>query len=249
MTPNRVAHLPWDEVARRMAEGAVAVLPVGAGAKEHGRHLPMNTDQIQAEWLADAVAAHMDALVWPTLTYGFYPAFTAYPGSISLSAATFQAVLHELCAGLLKQGARAVLILDTGLSTIPPIDDLLAQMGDRRLHHLKVYDGPRYRETSESLEQQSHGTHADELETSHMLALVPEQVDMSRAEASPNPGPLAGPLTPCDPDAPGYSPGGSYGDPTLATREKGDALLKAMVADVIEMAQRAVADKGTGPVL
>ncbi len=240
VTSARVAHLPWDEVARRMAGGALAVLPVGAGAKEHGLHLPMNTDQIQAEWLADAIAAHMDALIWPTLTYGFYPAFTAYPGSVSLSAPTFQAVLGELSAGLLKQGARAVLILNTGLSTIAPIDDLLAQMSDARLHHLKVYDGPRYRETAQSLEQQSCGTHADELETSHMLALAPEQVDMSRAEASPNPGPLQAPLTPSDPDAPGYSPSGSYGDPTLATREKGDALLKAMVADVIEMAQRAV---------
>ena len=44
--------LTWDEVARRLENGAAAVLPIGAAAKEHGFHLPMNTDRVQAEWLA-----------------------------------------------------------------------------------------------------------------------------------------------------------------------------------------------------
>ena len=70
-----------------------------------------------------------------------------------------------------------------------------------------------------------------------MLALAPELVRMSRAEASPRPArQAAGPLTPFDSSSPNFSRSGSYGDPTLATRAKGEFLLAAMVEDVLEQA-------------
>ena len=76
-----IEQLTWDEVARRLENGAPAILPIGAAAKEHGFHLPMNTDRIQAEWLAARLADRVDALIWPTVVYGYYPAFTDYAGS------------------------------------------------------------------------------------------------------------------------------------------------------------------------
>ena len=70
-----------------------------------------------------------------------------------------------------------------------------------------------------------------------MLALAPDLVDMSRAEASPDmPYEVAGRLTPSDTSSPNYSRSGSYGDPTLATRAKGEILLAAMVDDLTEQA-------------
>jgi creatinine amidohydrolase len=45
------ANLSWRDLERRVQAGAVAVLPVGAACKQHGRHLPMNADFLQAEWL------------------------------------------------------------------------------------------------------------------------------------------------------------------------------------------------------
>jgi creatinine amidohydrolase len=47
---NLVEHLNWDEVRSRIENGAAAILPIGAAAKQHGFHLPMNTDRVQAEW-------------------------------------------------------------------------------------------------------------------------------------------------------------------------------------------------------
>src|SRR5690349_16272193 len=70
-----IERMHWDEVARRVGDGALAILPIGSAAKQHGLHLPLNTDRIQAEWLAGKVAEPINALVWPTLTYGYYPAF------------------------------------------------------------------------------------------------------------------------------------------------------------------------------
>src|SRR5882757_9564188 len=93
--------LTWDEVARRIAAGAAAILPIGAAAKQHGFHLPLNTDRIQAEWFAAGLAQRLDALIWPTVSYGYYPAFIEYAGSgSSLSASTFEAVVYEIAAGI-----------------------------------------------------------------------------------------------------------------------------------------------------
>jgi creatinine amidohydrolase len=88
------------------------------------------------------------------------------------------------------------------------------------------------------LQQQPYGSHADEIETSLMLAIAPQLVDMKRAEASPfSPdGPSQGPLSPHDPNAPNYSPSGSFGDPTLASAEKGRTVLAAIVTDLMEAA-------------
>jgi len=95
-----VAHIPWPEVQERLDAGAVAVLPVGAGAKEHGRHLPMGTDCLQAEWLADRLVEQTDVLVWPVVTYGHYPAFVEYPGSCSLPADLFSALVAAIAEDL-----------------------------------------------------------------------------------------------------------------------------------------------------
>ena len=88
------------------------------------------------------------------------------------------------------------------------------------------------------LAEQAGGTHADEIETSIMLVLAPDRVDMTKAvkdyddRTAKRPGGLTR-----NPDGPGtYSPTGTFGDPTLATREKGrlvvEALLGAVIAEI-----------------
>ena len=234
---NFIEPMIWDEVARRIGDGAVAILPIGAAAKQHGFHLPLSTDRIQAEWLAGQLSLRIGALIWPTLTYGHYPAFTEYAGSANLSAATFEAMVHEIAAGILGHGCRAVFVLDTGISTQAPVERALARLAPGTAMHLRIHAGSCYRRAAAELGEQRHGSHADELETSLMLALAPDLVDMTRAEASPAVQHVTpGPLTSVDTASPNYSRSGSYGDPTLATRAKGQALLAAMLDDLQEQA-------------
>jgi creatinine amidohydrolase len=128
-------------------------------------------------------------------------------------------------------------VLDTGISTRAPVDRALARLAAGNALHLGIHEGPNYRRAAAELAEQSHGSHADELETSLMLALAPELVNMSRAEASPDVEyEVGGPLTPSDTSSPNYSRSGSYGDPTLATRAKGEVLLAAMLDDLTEQA-------------
>ena len=241
---NFIEHTAWDEVARRINDGAAGILPIGAAAKQHGLHLPLNTDRVQAEWLAAQLAVRFGALVWPTLTYGHYPAFVEYAGSSSLSAPIFEASVREIAAGILGQGCRALFVLDTGVSTRAPVERALARLDIDSVLHLRIHEGARYRRAAEQLAGQSHGSHADEIETSLMLALAPDLVDMSRAERSPAVNQeMPGRLTPSDPASPNYSRSGSYGDPTLATRAKGEILLAAMVDDLNEQTAAFVARK------
>ena len=189
------------------------------------------------------LAERFDALIWPTLTYGYYPAFVAYAGSSSLSSATFEAVVHEIAQGILDSGCRKLFVLNTGISTLAPVERALARLDAGKVMHLRIHEGPRYRQAAERLAEQSHGSHADELETSLMLALAPKLVEMARAEPSPAIGHEApGPLTPLDLNSPNYSRSGSYGDPTLATSAKGEILLAAMLDDLREQVAAFVAE-------
>ncbi|QIG93737.1 MULTISPECIES: creatininase family protein [unclassified Bradyrhizobium] len=238
-----IERLTWDEVARRIAAGRPAILPIGAAAKQHGFHLPLNTDRVQAEWFAAHLAERIDALIWPTLTYGHYPAFINYAGSASLSAATFEAMVHEIAAGILDNGISTLFVLNTGVSTLAPVERALAGFEPAKVTHLRLYQGPRFRRTAEQISEQRHGSHADELETSLMLALAPDVVDPERAEASPALRyEVPGRLTPSDSNSPNYSRSGSYGDPTLATSAKGAALLAAILDDLSDQVTAALGE-------
>src|SRR5207248_1754003 len=141
---NFIERMIWSEVARRIDERAAAILPIGAAAKQHGLHLPLNTDRIQAECLAARLADSIDTLIWPTLTYGHYPAFVEYAGSINLSAPLFEGMVQEIASGILAHGCRALFVLDTGISTLAPVERALASLGPANALHLRIHDGPHY---------------------------------------------------------------------------------------------------------
>lgn len=222
-----VARLTWAAVERKLAGGVPAILPIGAAAKQHGLHLPMNTDQIQAEWLAERLANSIDGLIWPPVLYGYYPAFRAFSGSVSISRSTFVALLSETIIEILRWKPQRLYIIDTGISTIESVDETIARVGSSKVEHLRIYEGRRYSALAKSISEQTFGSHADELETSRMLAIAPAQVEMAHADATPD-GPFDGPLTHLN------APAGTYGNPRLATFEKGQALLDAILADMLE---------------
>ena len=233
-----VAELAWPEVKAYLERGYLAVLPIGAACKEHGHHLPMNTDFIQAEWLAQQTSLFCPSLIWPTISYGFYPTFVEYPGSCSVSEATFSQSIHDILQSILRSGANRIMILNTGISTIRPLENMLGELNQhRQIILFNVYSGSNFTNAVNEIERQSIGGHADEIETSIMLALAPEKVDMTKAKKF-DAELVAGPLNPGDPDKPNYSPYGVIGDARLATIEKGEMLTKAILADLAELIKK-----------
>ena len=97
---------------------------------------------------------------------------------------------------------------------------------------VKIFEGANYRATAARLAEQPCGNHADELETSIMLAIAPETVDMHMAQTCTCKM-TSGPLNRSRLNEPNYSPNGVYGDPRLASKEKGELFVQAMLNDLL----------------
>lgn len=214
------------------APHALGILPVGAACKEHGEHLPLDADAVQARWAAEEVAGRHRSLVWPLVAYGFYPAFVRYPGSASIDEETFEATLVAILDAMTRAGHPRRLVLNTGISTMGAVDRACRRGNALACH---VYAGRRFLEARKRLCGQAGGGHADEAETSLMLHIAPSFVVLARAtDASATPqGP--GPLNPDRPGEANYSPSGATGNPTLALAETGRALAGAMIEDILEL--------------
>jgi creatinine amidohydrolase len=208
------------------------VLPIGAAAKEHGPHLRLDNDERLAEGYARLLAEAAEVVVAPTLTYHFYPAFTEYPGSTTLRLETARDLTVDVVRSIARHGPRRFYALNTGVSTVralaPAAEALAAEGIVLRYTDVIATLGPIERDVAE----QEGGTHADEIETSIMLVLAPDRVDMTKAVKDFQSRGTGG-LT-RDASGPGtYSPTGTWGDPTLATREKGRRVVAAFVAAVV----------------
>lgn len=225
--------LSWDEAERVLTSDAVVVIALGAESKEHGRHLQLNNDFVMAEYLKKRVltAAAQNVVVAPTINYSFYPAFLEYPGSTSVAFETARAMVTDVVHSLAHYGPRRFYILNTGISTLHPLAQASADLAKEGI--LLRYTDLTKDDPVEKKVRQSGGTHADEIETSMMLYIAPETVRMNKAARDLNPHQPGG-LT-RDPHGNGtYSPTGAWGDPTLATCEKGQAVTESLVATILK---------------
>jgi creatinine amidohydrolase len=223
----RLADLTWIQAEKVLSADTIVVLPIGAAAKEHGPHLRLSNDWVLAEYFARRVCETEPVVIAPTVTYSFYPAFLEYPGSTSLSLETARDVVVEICESLARYGPKRFYALNTGISTVralePAAEKLAAEGILLRFTDLKSLEPVEWEVCT-----QTAGSHADESETSMLLYIDPSRVDMGKAVkdcGEKKPGPLTR-----DRNGKGtYSPTGIFGDPTLATREKGEKLCEALV--------------------
>ncbi|MBY9002299.1 MAG: creatininase family protein, partial [Candidatus Heimdallarchaeota archaeon] len=161
----------------------------------------------------------------PTLQYGYFPSFLEYPGSISLQHDTFKNIIIDICDSFNGYGIRKFYILNTGVSTLRPLKDAAQELlkKDIVLHYFNILETDK--KFSKTFLQQEGGTHADETETSIMLHISPDSVNMGKAVKDYDNRPNRKGLTRDKENLYGvYSPTGTWGDPTLATEEKGKIL-------------------------
>jgi creatinine amidohydrolase len=217
-------NLTWIEAEKVLTPDTVVVIPLGAESKEHGPHLKLKNDFLIAEYLKKRVLQSSNVVVAPTINYNFYPAFLEYPGSTSLRLETARDMLVDICRSLAKFGPKRFYILNTGISTLRPLaaaSEMLAADGIvMRYTDLHVTEP-----VEKQIRKEEGGTHAEEIETSMMLYMAPESVDMKKAIKDYN-GSKNGKGT--------YSPSGVWGDATLATREKGKIVTEALVTSILD---------------
>jgi creatinine amidohydrolase len=231
----RIEDLTWVQAERVLDTNTVVVIPLGAEAKEHGPQLRLKNDFVLAQYYADRVLKASSVVVYPTMNYGFYPAFVDYPGSTTLRLGTSRDMIVDVIRTIARHGPKRFYVLNTGVSTLralAPARDSLAASGIVMTYTDILNVG---KAAEESVTRQQGGTHADEIETSVMLYMHPELVDMSKAVKDYHPG--AGGLTRDSAAAVRenkvWSRSGTFGDATLATREKGRIVVEAQVKDML----------------
>jgi creatinine amidohydrolase len=225
--------LTWMEAEKVLTPDAVIVIPLGAESKEHGPHLRLDNDFRLATYFRGRILAASNVIMAPTINYNFYPAFVDYPGSTHLRLETARDLIVDVVHSLAHYGPRKFYVLNTGVSTLRPLEAAAAILRAEGIQFTYT-DILHVGEAAEaSVRQEARGTHADEIETSMMLYMYPDRVDMAKAVKDDDPqgkGPLSR-----RPGVPGttYSPSGVWGDATLATREKGRVVVEAMVAGML----------------
>ena len=108
----RLANLTWPQAERVLAQDPVVIFPIGT-AEQHGRHLPLGTDMIAPEYIADRIEA-MDpsVLILPSWSYGQCDSQTEFPGTISLGPQLLYEVILKVLSSLMQHGARRFIALN-----------------------------------------------------------------------------------------------------------------------------------------
>ncbi len=238
-----LGELSWPEAERRFAGTPVVIIPFGAGAKEHGPHMPMNADRVVMQHLVEAAVQSRNVIVVPPILHGWFPAFRTFPGTEIADPAVFQNYLFEVGMSLARNGAQRILFLNTGIDKATGLPISIAAREIRQqtgVPTLVVSWGDLETEEIEALSEQREGGHGDEMETSINLYLQPDLVDMGLAvedygnrTAKDYGGYQPGVITRNERD-PSYSETGIYGDATLATAAKGERAMEILTSEFLK---------------
>jgi creatinine amidohydrolase/Fe(II)-dependent formamide hydrolase-like protein len=245
-SPYLLGELTWPLAAERFETTDTALLPVGA-IEQHGPHLPLDTDAWDAEYLCAEVARRCSdpkPLVFPLIPYGVSYHHQDFPGTLTISPEALSRVVYEIGMSAARHGIVKLVIVN-GHGGNGPTLKYAAQMINRDAHIFTCVDSG---ETSDAdiaeLTETPNDVHAGEVETSTTLATRPELVDMSRArKAVPrfsseyldftsrrsiewyaHTGKL--------------SKSGVLGDPTKATREKGERYWELMFQHLVAFVEQ-----------
>jgi creatinine amidohydrolase len=236
--PRRLDHLTWVELERLLAAAPrTAVIALGS-TEQHGPHLPLATDTLIAEALAERFCAHIDeAIQCPVVSLGCAPEHASFPGTLDVGADTLRATLIALVRSLRQHGfARAFVFSAHGgncaalAAALPALREAAKSMVVTAftdltalttvLHHVAAASG---------VDPGAAGHHAGEIETSILLAQRPSVVrtDVLAAGYTDS---TADPQSLFYPGVRDTTPSGTIGDPRGAAAARGERYLDAWVA-------------------
>lgn len=230
MKSRMMEEMTWKELDEYRKNRDLIIIPTGA-CEIYGSHLPMGTDTIVIKAFAKLVAEKINAVVAPCSPVADCSALSGYPGTVSVSEKLFCAYIEEVMNEFLSLGFQKFLFLTGHGANVGTISRVARKYQLEKGIRWAQIDFWRYtdvcgKEIFDGSGQMAHG-HAGECAASIMLYLCPQLVDLSKAAA----------VFP-EKVKEGYegieyfkpmdqrSPDGTIGDPTTATAEKGEKILK-----------------------
>jgi creatinine amidohydrolase len=234
------------EVQAYLARRQTVLVPVGS-TEQHGPHGPLLTDALVPTEVARRVAPTVDALVAPTVNYSLSYPHVGFTGVVHIRIPTFMALIEDLCASLASIGFRRIAFLNGHYDNTYAIAYACASAAERlpagtRAFPVNYWDGMTADEAAEFFGPTT-GLHANRAETSAVMAIDPDLVDLERANAEMPPFPdVTSPAavhTAFFFSTPGSvhraSESGTWGDARQASVEYGERYLEVVTAATIRM--------------
>jgi creatinine amidohydrolase len=174
------AYLTWKQVDALPRDSTLLVLPTAA-IEQHGHHLPLATDTLINNLLLGnalkLIPAELPVFALPPVCYGKSNEHLGFPGTLSVSAQTFLAVLRDICASIAASGFKKVVLFNTHGGNTSLVDvlarDLRAEFG---LRTFSLFGSAGAAFEGVSLQERTYGFHAGEIETAYLLHATPELV-------------------------------------------------------------------------
>ncbi len=243
----------FAQLAASGVDDVVAVLPV-AVIEQHGPHLPTSVDTTLVNGVVDAtlpLLGNTRALFLPTQQVGKSNEHQRFPGTLTLKAETVIALWAELGECVHRAGIKKLVLLNSHGGQISVMDivarDLRVRL-DMLVFSTNWFTLPLGDEVNGlfSAEEHRFGIHGGDMETSMMLALAPQSVDMSQArdfksssQARSEKYPILGNGISAKMgwQTQDYNPFGACGNASIATAEKGHAVLQASGRQLAQLLQ------------
>jgi creatinine amidohydrolase len=179
----KFAYLNWKQVEALPKGETLLVLPTAA-IEQHGHHLPLATDTLINNLLLgkalEKLPANAPVFALEPVCYGKSNEHLGFPGTMSVSATTFMAVVRDIGASVAASGFRKLALYNTHGGNSSLVDvlarDLRAEFG---LRTFALYGSGGVRYEGVSAQERAYGFHAGEIETALLLSATPELVDES----------------------------------------------------------------------
>lgn len=240
------AYLTWRQVDALPRETTLLILPTAA-IEQHGHHLPLATDTLCNNLLLgkalERVPADLPIYALPPICYGKSNEHIGYPGTLSVSATTFMAVIRDLGASISAGGFRKLVLYNTHGGNTSLVDvmarDLRAEFG---LRTFSLFGSPGTSFDTVSPQERTYGFHAGEIETAYLLYGTPELVHVNEYTANYIARVDKPELLKPEGSSANFAwltrdiaPSGVMGDPSAATAEKGERWVNEAAEKIAEI--------------
>ena len=233
ISPLVIEFITMTEFAEGLKSTRSVFIPFGS-VEEHGSHLPLSTDTIQAYEVGKRAAERIPLFVAPPVPYGNCRSTACHPGTVSISTATLKGLMKDIVRSLRLQGLQNFVIL-TGhaggahrMALQDAGEELIAEYTDIRMAVVTEYDLAK--DAGKEFIETPGDSHAGEIETSRILHSHPHLVKGEGEREFPT-----FPVGLLVRNKRKYWPNGVWGDPTKASASKGKQIEDLVVDRVVDL--------------
>lgn len=211
------------------------ILPLGA-LEAHSDHLTLDTDNILVEYYADELAKQTESLVLPTLNYGAVWSLSDAPGSIDTKLRPLVDFIKNIVLSLDRNGAKMVTLVSAHFGNIDACKMVareVFEVSDIKVIYLTYPNIKKYLDIFEVVNNHNLYLHACEVETSMMLFIDENNVDMKKAKKGIIDVPKDTGYTPVK--WTNFTDTYIMGDARKASRVKGEQIFKKVIKDASDI--------------